>query len=468
MRLPPRLVAMLQAVRSAGRPRLVGGCVRDWLLGLEPKDFDVEVFGCSYESLARTLAPFGRVDFVGRAFGVLKIRGDGWEFDFSLPRRDSKTGERHQDFAVAPDPNLSEYEAALRRDFTLNALSWDPFADTVIDPLGGRADLDARVLRHTGPHFREDPLRVLRGFQFAARFDFTAAAETLAECRSLADSYDTLPVERVWMEWEKWARQATRPSAGLRFLKDSGWLRHFPELAALDGCPQDPEWHPEGDVFVHTGHCCDAMVRQPGWLEAGPERRRDLLLAILCHDLGKPSTTHQAEKGGRLRWISPGHEPAGGPLAEAFLRRINAPHAVATVVRPLVENHLWPYSAPVPPAETTVRRLARRLAPATIGDLCLVLMSDHLGRPPLVKEETALRIEHLREAARALALADAAPKPLLLGRHLIEAGLRPGPEFRGLLDRAFEAQLDGAFRDEAGAREFLKSLLAERPSSRQS
>ena len=265
MQLPSDLRAMLEAVRQIGRPRLVGGGVRDWLLGLEAKDFDIEVAGVDFEQLHRALARFGATDVVGRSFGVIKVRSPqtGSEYDFSLPRRESKTGAGHRGFAVAPDPKLSDAEAAARRDFTINAIAYDPFTNVVVDPHEGRRDLAARVLRHTSPAFVEDPLRVLRAFQLAARFDLVLAAETAALCRSISSTFAELPVERVWGEWEKWATKAVKPSRGLAVLEETDWLKHFPEIAALRGTPQEPEWHPEGDVFIHTQHCLDALAKLP-------------------------------------------------------------------------------------------------------------------------------------------------------------------------------------------------------------
>ncbi|MFA6046939.1 MAG: hypothetical protein WC718_18290, partial [Phycisphaerales bacterium] len=321
--LPADLRVMLEAVRPVGRPRVVGGGVRDWLLGLEPKDFDVEVGGIDFETLQRKLEPFGATDVVGRSFGVIKVRSraTGAEYDFSLPRRESKTGAGHRGFAVAPDPGLSDAAAAARRDFTINAIAVDPFTGALIDPHGGQRDLARRVLRHTSPAFVEDPLRVIRGFQLAARFDFSLAPETARLCRTIADTYGELPRERIWGEWEKWAAKAVRPSRGLAVLEESGWLRHFPEIAALRCTPQEPAWHPEGDVFTHTQHCLDALVALPDWREADVPRRQLLMFAVLAHDFGKPATTARVEKRGVLRWTSPGHEAAGGPLAEKFLRQ---------------------------------------------------------------------------------------------------------------------------------------------------
>ena len=462
MQLPPDLRSLLEAVRGVGRPRLVGGGVRDWLLGLTPKDFDVEVGGVDFDTLHRALAPFGATDVVGRSFGTIKVRGPGGaEYDFNLPRRESKTGAGHRGFAVAPEPGLSDAEAAARRDFTLNAIAYDPFTQTLIDPFGGQADLKARVLRHTSAAFVEDPLRVLRAFQLAARFDFTLAPETAALCRSIADTFSELPVERVWGEWDKWATKSLKPSRGLAVLEETGWLRHFPEVAALRGTLQEPEWHPEGDVFTHTQLCLDALVARPEWAASAPGQRRMLMLAVLAHDFGKPATTERAERRGQLRWISPGHEAAGAPFTESFLRRIGAPLELSAPVSALVVHHLAHHHGQTEFTDTSVRRLARKLEPATIDDLTVVMRADHEGRPPLRSPEVLARIDELQARARALALEKSAPRPLVLGRHLVALGRKPGPEFKPILNEAFEAQLDGAFSDEAGGLAWLRNRLGQ-------
>jgi tRNA nucleotidyltransferase (CCA-adding enzyme) len=462
IQLPEDLRAILEAVRRVGRPRLVGGGVRDWLLGLPAKDFDIEVAGVDFEQLQRALTPFGATDIVGRSFGVIKVRSarTGEEYDFSLPRRESKTGAGHRGFAVAPDPALNDADAAARRDFTVNALALDPFTGEVIDPHGGQRDLAARVLRHTSAAFVEDPLRVLRAFQLAARFNFTLAPETATLCRRIAPTFAELAVERVWGEWDKWATKAAKPSRGLEVLEQTDWLKHFPEIAALRGTPQEPEWHPEGDVFTHTQHCLDALVALEEWKASDAPRRRLLIFSVLAHDFGKPATTQRAEKRGALRWVSPGHEAAGSQPAKDFLRRIGAPLELDDPVSALVVSHLVHHHGRTEFTDTSVRRLARKLAPATIDDLAAVMRADSNGRPPLASPETHARIDELVAKAHALALADTAPKPLVLGRHLIELGRKPGPDFKPLLEAAFEAQLDGAFGDEAGGVAWLRNRMA--------
>ena len=461
LRFPADLRAMLDAVRRVGRPRLVGGGVRDWLLGLAPKDFDVDVGGVDFENLHRALARFGATDVVGRSFGVIKVRSreTGEDYDFSLPRRESKTGAGHRGFVVAPDPALSDAEAAARRDFTVNAIACDPFTGEIIDPHGGRRDLDARVLRHTSAAFAEDPLRVLRGMQLAGRFSFTLAPETAALCQTIADTFSELPLERVWGEWEKWAAKSVTPSRGLTVLEASGWLRHFPELAALRGTLQEPAWHPEGDVFTHTQHCLDALVALPVWPDANFGRRRRLMFGVLAHDFGKPSTTRHEEKHGVLRWTSAGHEAAGGPLTQTFLRRIGALRELDAPVTALVVNHLVHHHGQATFSDASVRRLARRLAPATIAELAAVMRADSNGRPPLTSPETHRRIDALEATARALEFENLAPKPVVFGRHLMALGIAPGPDFKRVLDAAFEAQLDGAFADEATGTAWLRQHL---------
>ena len=454
--VPNELVRLLAEVPELARAFLVGGCVRDALLGLAVKDFDLEVFGVSYERLANALSRWGRVDYVGQSFGVVKLTtGSGLAYDFSIPRRDRKVAQGHKGFEVEFDEDITPQEAASRRDFTINALMFDPRCGEVLDFFGGQTDLRERVLRHTSGAFVEDPLRVLRGMQFASRFSLSAAPETIALCRSIMASFGELAVERVGDEWFKWAAKSAVPSVGLRFLADTEWLEHFPEIAALRGTPQDPEWHPEGDVFTHTGHCCDALAKLPQWQVADEASRIAWMLAVLAHDFGKPAATHEALRDGRMRIVSPGHEQGGVGPALKFLERIHAPHAIRDRVPPLVANHLA-HMQPV--TDRGVRRLAKRLEPETIAGLCVIVTADHNGRPPkppCVPEG----VKALMAKAEELRVQDSAPKPILQGRHLITAGMRPGKEFKAILHEAFEAQLEGQFGDLVGAEAWLRSRL---------
>jgi tRNA nucleotidyltransferase (CCA-adding enzyme) len=453
MNLPDELTCLLREVPALSRAYLVGGCVRDSLLGIAHEDFDLEVYGVGYEVLARALSAHGRVDLVGKSFGVIKFTGQsGGQWDFSLPRRDSKISTGHKGFDVECDPDIEPRVAASRRDFTINALMFDPRTGEYLDFFGGRDDLQKGVLRHTSSAFIEDPLRVLRAMQFVARFDLSPAPETVELCRSITHTFPELAVERVGMEWFKWAVAGRRPSAGLRFLRETGWLRHFPEIAALDGTPQDPEWHPEGDVFTHTCHCCDALAELSEWRVADEITRRVLMFAVLAHDFAKPQTTQEVEREGRKRIVSPGHEEKGGPLAESFLTRIDAPNEIKERVVPLVKHHLAHLQQV---SDRAVRRLANFLQPATIAELCLLMTADHFGRPPKPRiiHEGVLE---LRAKAEELRIRNSAPKPLLQGRHLIARGMEPGQHFGSLLSEAFEAQLEGEFADLDGALKWLE------------
>lgn len=442
--LPEDLAEALRQMPELRESYLVGGCVRDWLLEKPGQDFDIEVFGVNYDQLAAGLSRWGKPNLVGRSFGVVKLTGPrGATYDFTIPRRDSKVAPGHKGFEISFDPAITPQEAAARRDFTINALMFDPRRSELLDFFRGSDDLKRRVLRHTSPAFAEDPLRVLRGLQFAARFGLQAAPETVELCRQIKSGYGELAVERVREEWFKWAKKSVEPSAGLKFLQETEWLEHFPELRTLAGTPQDPDWHPEGDVFVHTGLCCDALAALPEWRAADAESRIVYMLAILAHDFGKPATTQEAEKDGRRRIVSPGHDELGGPLAQAFLERIRAPVAICERVVPLVVNHLAHLQ---PVTDRSVRRLAKRLEPENIRGLSLIITADHFGRPPRPRViPEGLRA--LQAKAAELQVQATAPKPILMGRHLIEAGLHPGPEFGVVLNAAFEAQLEGNFLD---------------------
>lgn len=442
------VLAVCRAVeRSGGRAHLVGGSVRDALLDRPVHDFDVEVFGIEPGELEALLRESFDVDLVGEAFGVLKLRGV--PIDVALPRRESKVGHGHRGFHVLSDPAMTFAEAAARRDFTINAIAWEPLRGEMVDPFGGSADLRRRRLRHTSPRFVEDPLRVLRGMQLVARFELEPAPETVALARTV--DFEGLAVERVFEEWRKLLLQGARPSSGLRFLRAAGWLRFFPELELLVGCPQDPRWHPEGCVWRHTLHVLDAFAA-----ERSGDLEDDFVvgLACLCHDLGKPSTTRWSE----LRWRSLGHEEAGEVPTRALLARLGVPPRLVDDVALLVVEHLKPqqlYEARA--GDSAIRRLARRVG--RIDRLVRVARADARGRPPL-DDGGALATTWLLEKARQLEVEAEAPRPLVLGRHLISSGLTPGPHFRELLDRCFEAQLEGEFTDVAGGVRFLGSLLA--------
>jgi tRNA nucleotidyltransferase (CCA-adding enzyme) len=454
-----KIFDLARAVRDAGgRALLVGGCVRDVLMGAQPKDWDLEVYGVAPERLRAILDQFGPVNVVGEAFTVYKL---GPDIDVSIPRRERKSGRGHRAFVIEGDPAMSISEAARRRDFTINAILQDPLTDEIIDPFDGRRDIDQGVLRAVSAEtFPEDSLRVLRAAQFAARFEFRVEPETVELCRAI-DLTD-LPAERVWGELEKLLLRARQPSIGLGWLHALGVLEKvFPEIQALIGVPQDPEWHPEGDVFVHTRLVLDRARELID--ELSYARQVTVMLAALAHDFGKPATTEFIE--GRLR--SRGHEAAGVAPAESFLKRINIHtidgYDVRGQVIALVREHLKPgefFKKRDEVGEGAFRRLARRCEPDL---LYRVAKADSLGRnAPWVPQEKwygSEAQEWFIQRARELDVEQRPPDPLLLGRHLLALGVQPGPRMGDITRLVYEMQLDGRVRTVDAAIEAARKLI---------
>lgn len=435
--------------RAGGRALLVGGSVRDAFLGKDAKDLDFEVYQLSPEGLKAALGEHFEIDLVGESFGVLKIHH--LPIDVALPRRESKRGLGHKGFEVHSDPSMSLAEAAARRDFTINAISWDPLTQEVIDPADGVKDLNNRLLRHVSDKFSEDPLRVLRAMQFAARFSFYIADDTVALCRTIEP--EGLSRERLWEEWKKLVLRGVKISRGLDFLRDCGWVQYYPELEALIDCPQDPQWHPEGDVWVHTLHVMDAFAE-----ERLDDETEDLTVGFgcLCHDFGKPATTTH-DPDGRIR--SKFHEEEGAEPTRLFLERLTNQENLIRDVVALVVDHLKPFMFYRDKSKASaIRRLASRVG--RIDRLVRVARADHKGRPPLVFDGFPAG-EWLLKKASEMDIVDDAPQPIVLGRHLIELGLKPGKHFGKLLNTCFEAQLDGRFADEEGGREFVRGVVEE-------
>lgn len=444
LHLPEKLTSLAAAIRAAGgRAMLNGGCVRDELMGVEPKDWDVEVYGVEPERLREIIAKFGEVNAVGEAFAVYKIGND---LDVSLPRRERKLGKGHRGFAIEGDPDMSFKEACSRRDFTVNAILKDAMTGELVDPFDGKGDIERKLLRMVSPDtFGEDSLRVLRAAQFAARLEFEVDAETAQYC-SRIDVTD-LPKERIWGEIEKLLLKARQPSIGLKLLFDLGVIRQlFPELQALVGVPQEPDWHPEGDVDVHTMMVVDEARKLIDELDH--PRQVSVMLGALCHDLGKPPTTEFVD--GRIR--SRGHDEAGVEPSITFLDRLGIHTLEGFDVREqvirLVRYHLKPgeyYKAKTPVGDGAFRRLARKVEPDL---LYRVAKADSLGRNPewLPKEKwfDAAAQEWFIEKVKDLQVERKAPEPILMGRHLIEMGIEPGPKFKEILDSVYELQLDGA------------------------
>lgn len=459
---------------------VVGGFVRDQILKIPNKDMDIEVYGLSYSEIAQALSSCFRVDLVGQCFGVLKIDN---EIDISLPRKESKSGRGHKGFDVHSDPSLSLEEAFARRDFTINAIGMRRDG-SFYDPFDGIGDLRRGILRATSQAFKDDPLRVLRGIQFCARFGFDMDSQTILYCRELFSEFPTLSEERIYEEWTKWALKGKWMQKSLHLLRETGWIKAFPELDALIDCPQNPCWHPEGDVFVHTSLVCEelAHILREQFFELSEEDRTVLMFAALGHDFGKAVTTHKDEQG-IIRSL--GHAEAGVPLIRQFLERMKAPHRIVAKVLPLVREHmsLMNLKQSERPSPKMVRRLACRLEPANIKLWTLLCQSDARGcfaperhyqqesspfdqsdlkwpkqpeslktqskdiltakRQKITKRKIRFRADLWFELAQELEVAESQPQPLIRGRDLIQLGVRPGPEMGQMLQKIFDAQLDG-------------------------
>jgi tRNA nucleotidyltransferase (CCA-adding enzyme) len=445
--LPEKIIALAEKIKAAGgRALLVGGCVRDELMGVEPKDWDVEIYGVEPEKLKELLEIFGPVYTVGEAFTVYKL---GSDLDVSIPRRERKTGRGHKGFDVEGDPSMSFEEACKRRDFTVNAILKDPLTAEIIDPYGGQKDLVQKVLRMVSPEtFPEDSLRVLRAAQFAARLEFDIEKETVEVCKQI-DLTD-LPAERIWGEMEKLLLRAQKPSIGLKWFYELGVVEQlFPELKALVGVPQEPMWHPEGDVDVHTMLTVNEARKRINDLPYA--KQVAVMLGALCHDFGKPATTVFLDE----RWRSHAHDMAGVEPTISFLDKLNIytldGYDVRDQIIQLVKYHLKPgefYNQRDNISDGAFRRLARKVEPDL---LYRVAQADNLSRNGdwLPKEEwfTSEGHDWFLAKIRELEVEVEAPKPILMGRHLLEMGLTPSPKFKEIIDAVYELQLDGKVTD---------------------
>ena len=457
---PEKILDLARAIQGAGgRALLVGGCVRDPLMNREPKDWDLEVYGIEPGQLRALLDKFGPVNVVGEAFTVYKL---GHDIDISLPRRERKSGRGHRAFAIEGDPSMTIDAATRRRDFTINAVLQDPLTGELIDPFGGQADIQRRLLRAVSlDTFAEDSLRVLRAAQFAARFEFAIDAETVALCRQIELS--DLPAERIWGEMEKLLLRARQPSIGLQRLQDLGAINQlFPEINALINVPQDSEWHPEGDVFVHTLLVAD---RARELIEDLPYPKQvTVMLAALAHDFGKPATTAFLEG----RWRSRGHEEAGVAPTENFLDRLNLHtldgYDMRAQVIALVREHLKPgefYKKRAEVGDGAFRRLARK---CELDLLYRVAKADSLGRNaeqvPREKWYDAEAQEWFIARAKELAVEQFPPAPLLMGRHLLDMGVEPGPKMGQITRAVYEMQLDGRVTSLEEAKETARKIIS--------
>ncbi|MBC8526325.1 MAG: CCA tRNA nucleotidyltransferase [Candidatus Cloacimonetes bacterium] len=440
--LTPAYKIVLKIAKAAkgtgGSAFLVGGCVRDMILGQTSKDFDLEVYKLQPQEVEKIVKQFGKISDVGKSFGILKISfGEGIEIDVSLPRTDSKIGAGHKGFDVNTDPYMSLDEAASRRDFTINSMAFDPLTDKLYDPFNGLKDLNKKILRVTNHEtFGDDPLRVLRALQFVARFELEIEQESKKIIQGMLPQLKELPKERILEEWKKLFLKSEKPSAGLSAGMELGVFKEIhKELLTLLYTPQDSLWHPEGNVWIHTLKCIDCAIKIVKRESLGDKIAFVIMLAVLCHDLGKPFTTTVKDD----RIVSPEHENAGEKPTRAFLNSIGADKFTKSKVIPLVKNHLSPfalYDSEFKRGEKitdgTIRRLATRLYPATIYELILIAEADYLGkgnRTQIRKTKKFKTGQWLLERSKTLNVQKDKPADIIQGKDLIAKNFTPSKNF---------------------------------------
>ena len=411
----------------------VGGCVRDGLLGFPVKDIDIEVHGVPRGTLENVLGSIGEPMEYGSSFGIYGLKG--LDIDIAMPRKERPDGMKHTDFIVEADPFIGTFEAARRRDFTINALMKNVLTGSLTDHFGGLADLNGKVLRHVDSStFSDDPLRVLRGAQFAARFGFTIAPETMELCRNIDLSH--LSGERIMLELEKALLKAQCPSVFFQALRDMGQLDvWFPELKALIGVPQRNDFHQEGDVWNHTMLVVDQAAKHRDRVS----RPLDFMLSALCHDMGKPMTT-QTDENGIVHSL--GHEDAGQAEASRFLERIVASTQTREYVANMVKLHMQPNI--LANAHSRVKKTNKLFDQSVCPeDLVQLAVCDGLGKIPQEGGTESFLTE------RAEVFREMMSRPYVMGRDLIKAGLKPGENFGELLAYAHKLRLAGVPKDEA-------------------
>jgi len=460
------LLTILQEIVKGGfEPVLIGGCVRDKFMGFDPKDIDVEVHGCNVEQLEKILSKLGKIDSVGKSFGIIKFKKGDLECDFSVPRKENRIGVGHKGFEVIFEP-MSKEEAALRRDFTFNAMGFDPLTNTLFDFFGGVEDLKNGIIRHTSDKFKEDALRILRGLQFQSRMGFEVAPETFGIMKEMSFELKDLPKERLSEEFMKWATKGKHPEKIFDFMRNSGSMVIIPELDLLKDTEQDLIWHPEGNVENHTKM---TLIRMLNICEregiVGDERAK-FMLTMLLHDIAKPQTTEREEKNGRICVTSKGHEGLGAVMAEEILNRIGIKPVLVEQIVSLIKFHLAHINifsiSSLSSRKKSLLKLSKNIQPSTIKDLLLVVEADALGRENVDDErvnKVQMEISEVMKLAESLHVTTEKRKSILMGRHLIEKGLKPSVEFGQILKDADEAQDNLEFTTLRGANIWLENKL---------
>lgn len=423
--------------QNGGVAMLIGGAVIDTLKGLPLKDVDIEVYGLTYAQLVLLIEELDLpCNSVGKSFGVIKTTISGIEIDISIPRRENKIGIGHTGFEVSLDEKMTPAEAGKRRDLTINSLYKNLHSGEIVDPFNGLEDLKNGIIRATNEKtFIEDPLRVLRIMQLLPRKGKEVAEDTMKLCQSMVTTFKELPSERVFVEWEKLLLKADKPSTGLEFLKTSGWIIHFPELNDLIGCPQNPVWHPEGDVWIHTNMVLDNAAKLRHLIPE--EWRLAYMFGALLHDVGKPITTTPDLK-------SHGHDTAGIEISETFLKRISSDKDLINKVTTIVGLHMLAgqlYSSQA--KKGAWKRLHNKCRLDILGWQSKADSAGRTGRDVITDEHKASEkcFELFKE------FGETEIPALVQGRDLIALGLKPSGKFKTILNECYEKQLDGLSKE---------------------
>ena len=446
--------------KKSAKVIIIGGAVRDNLLNIKPKDFDIEVYNIdSLGKLESLIKPFGVVNIVGKSFGILKLKSNFGEYDFSLPRLDTKIDIGHKGFSVEINSKLDYKNAFKRRDFTINAIGYDFIENKIIDPFNGLEDLKNKKLKHIDSDtFIQDPLRVYRAISFISRFNLKLDNKTYELCKSMVKNgqLEELPKERIWQEWQKFLLKSNKPSVAFELMKKLGIIgKYYLELNALINIPQDKKWHPEGDVWIHTMMVLDEMAQL---LKKAQKKDTNykliMLLSALCHDLGK-STTTIIKADGRISSI--GHEIAGLEPTKKLINKLTNNKTFVKEILPLVEHHLKPHVYYRTGAKnSTIKKLSTKV---NIENLIILAKADILGRGVEREKKECKACKWLLKKAKELKVNKNPPKPLIMGRDLIKLGLKPSIEFTNILNKLYKMQLAGEFKSKEDAYSYITSNI---------
>lgn len=425
----PKLKKIIHELHANGGDIFfVGGCVRDKFLNKSNKDVDLEIHNITVDKTLNILKQFGEVNEVGKSFGVLKV--NGINVDFAFPRTENKTGNKHTDFDVQVKPFLSLKESAQRRDFTMNAIMENAVTGEIVDPFNGINDIKNKTIKFVNANtFVEDPLRALRAAQFSARFNMTIDESVI----NLSKNFDltNLPKSRIAEEFNKGLMKSSKPSIMFMNLHKMGLLKQLTIIDDLNNVPQNPEFHPEGNVFKHTMQAIDLAAQ----IKNDATDPRKFMFAVLVHDIGKLTTTKVVNK----KIVSYKHAEESARLAPLALKNLVTDKDTIKFASALAQNHMKMHQL----LNMKPTKLRKMMVTENMNDLLLLNVADNSKGGRTVSEaktaaqfdEKLTRLHQLEQGANLKVV------PFVQGRDLIKIGFVPGPDFKSLLDEALTLQI---------------------------